>query len=589
MGEKGGCCFCKGKKIMRKSPEIGEPLIEYYCPECSNPDETKYPKVTCPVCNGTGNIRKLTSIYNQGSITYTNNRRNKVCYMCNGKGEINIISLGDKKPSFNPIKRILKRKEEIPQEISEKDKLEKRKMKALKTYKKYKNQKERDKKYGYRLPLKYKLFDITKKLIKGLVLLGIILLVFTQLPTIANLIEHSNQINGAINSIQNININTNTNTAALETNAGIRVLNYTLRGHNGHIQFIVYGGLNNWLVRQPRAISYDSYSSPPTDKDFVMKALGYKSQNEALNKLVYNIQNIAPDRNNQARIAISLVQHIPYDYTALKLSNFTERYPYQVIYDNKGVCEGKSELLAYLLKKLGFGVALFNFKEENHMAVGIKCAPEYAYRDTGYCFVESTEPTIITDSWGTYAGGIKLYSMPEVIEISNGYTFNASMEYHDALLFKQLENKELNSGQYYEWENLVRKYGIEINENNSTNNNIQRGYNEIYNGRGILEDHTFDYIPITLRISTIHLSINASKPVSAYVLNGSKSKIINGFEHGVIPPDSVIQGCKSNNFKKQVDLTCDLYDEYTSLGVLIYNEGIGNNTIKIDIIGKKVR
>ncbi len=189
MGEKDICAFCNNEKILRKSPGIGEPLIEYYCPECSSPDETKYPKVTCPVCNGTGNIRKLTSIYNQGSITYRNNRRNKICYMCNGKGEINIISLGDKNPFFNQIKGISKRKEKIPQKT-------------------YKNQKERDKRYGYRLPLKYELFDITKKLIKGIVLLGIILVVFSQLPiiipTLNNFSSHNNQINRAINTINNI-------------------------------------------------------------------------------------------------------------------------------------------------------------------------------------------------------------------------------------------------------------------------------------------------------------------------------------------------------------------------------------------------
>ena len=61
--EKSICGFCNGEKILYKSPEIGEPLIEYYCPECSNPDEIKYPKVTCPVCNGTGNIRKYKETY----------------------------------------------------------------------------------------------------------------------------------------------------------------------------------------------------------------------------------------------------------------------------------------------------------------------------------------------------------------------------------------------------------------------------------------------------------------------------------------------------------------------------------------------
>jgi len=37
-----------------------------------------------------------------------------------------------------------------------------------------------------------------------------------------------------------------------------------------------------------------------------------------------------------------------------------------VLYEDKGVCGEKSLLLAYLLRELGYGVVLFEFKPENH-------------------------------------------------------------------------------------------------------------------------------------------------------------------------------------------------------------------------------
>jgi len=51
--------------------------------------------------------------------------------------------------------------------------------------------------------------------------------------------------------------------------------------------------------------------------------------------------------DDRARIAISLVQNIPYDET----ENY--RHSYGVLYDNTGDCYDKSILMIYLLKELG--------------------------------------------------------------------------------------------------------------------------------------------------------------------------------------------------------------------------------------------
>ena len=175
---------------------------------------------------------------------------------------------------------------------------------------------------------------------------------------------------------------------------------------------------------------------PPEEiRQYYLKYLDDPTQKNDLDALVRQIKSQTADQDDQARVAISLVQNIPYDYNKLYAvaKTGTTRYPYQVLYDNTGVCSDKSLLLAYLLRELGYGVVLFSFDAENHMAVGIKSPDQYAYRNSGYAFIESTAPSIPTDSAGDYPGAGKLTSTPEIIRISDGIPFfSISEEYQDA-------------------------------------------------------------------------------------------------------------------------------------------------------------
>jgi uncharacterized protein YukE len=105
-------------------------------------------------------------------------------------------------------------------------------------------------------------------------------------------------------------------------------------------------------------------------------------------------------------LVINFVQSIPYDEekraTMLAALNFQSddgevpinpviasslpRFPYETLYDNKGICTDKTFLAVALLEKLGYGTALFNF--EKHVAPGIRCPLEYSSFDSGYCYTE---------------------------------------------------------------------------------------------------------------------------------------------------------------------------------------------------------
>ncbi|MBU2612381.1 MAG: hypothetical protein KKB62_01525, partial [Nanoarchaeota archaeon] len=178
-------------------------------------------------------------------------------------------------------------------------------------------------------------------------------------------------------------------------------------------------------------------------------------QRQFLIPLVVEIENLYPDsKDMQAKVAVSLVQNIPYNESQfvdffgndIRIS----RYPYQVLGEHQGSCEGKSELLAFLLKEMGFGVVLFYYPEEAHEAVGIKCPVERSYLRTGYCFVETTMPSPISYSDGFYLGigGIsKLSENPEFVMISRGISLSNNLEdYEDAKDLKKLVNEIESSG-----------------------------------------------------------------------------------------------------------------------------------------------
>lgn len=249
-----------------------------------------------------------------------------------------------------------------------------------------------------------------------------------------------------------------------EKNPVNHTFNWSLRGVKNTVVFTTYEGLKDYLAGLSR--SYYCYNNVcPSDQEIQLRYLDEENQKKYLLKLVEVIKNQTSAKDDQARIAISLVQHIPYDWEGFKSGNLRDRYPYEVLYDNKGVCGEKSRLLAFLLRELGFGVVLFQFGSA-HMAVGIKCPVQYSYQNTGYCFVESAAPSIITNDQEDYVGIGKLASTPTIISISDGFSFDSvSEEYNDARTFIEINEqtkdyKYVDEYTYNQWLNLMNKYDL---------------------------------------------------------------------------------------------------------------------------------
>jgi hypothetical protein len=196
-------------------------------------------------------------------------------------------------------------------------------------------------------------------------------------------------------------------------------LNYTLRGEKGAIIFTAYSRMDEYLSGIPR---YIDSNKNPTLLDFKLTRINEEQQKELLQPLAIQIESITSNKEDQARIAISMIQNIPFGSSGklVRIGNSKteyERYPYEVLYDFQGICSEKSELLIFLLREIGYGSASLYYNAENHEAVGIKCPLEKSVNNSGYCFVETTGPSIITDDKTEYVGAGGLKSAPIVINI----------------------------------------------------------------------------------------------------------------------------------------------------------------------------
>ncbi len=223
----------------------------------------------------------------------------------------------------------------------------------------------------------------------------------------------------------------------------------------------------NYVIDIVRYISYTPEETP-LRRDFKMKKISDEVQREFILQLVKKIQNAAPDSKlNQLRIAVSLVQSIPWkvsekDRLFAGSKIYYSRYPYEVLYENEGICGEKSELLSLLLKEIGYGSAIFYFPEQNHEALGISCPKFRSFKKTGYCFVETSGPSIISDSSIVYSGGIVLNSQPEVIEIFEGLSLPEFMkEYSDSFKLKIIRHEILPEAfNQAIFSNLQKTYGL---------------------------------------------------------------------------------------------------------------------------------
>jgi hypothetical protein len=230
---------------------------------------------------------------------------------------------------------------------------------------------------------------------------------------------------------------------------------YFLYGERQSLTFTMFGGFSDFLSDKIHSYHYDPETGVITD------LLENADQNVYTRPFLETIRKRSGIPDDQARIAISLVQRIPYKGNLFSRTSTEWYYPYETLYNNGGSDADKSVLLAYILNELGFDTVLFEFSD--HMAVGVKSSSRYAFSGTGYAFIETTRPAIITYEPDTGWGDFELSKNPRIIHLTGGKrAMDVSMEYSDALRLKQLEEmgSSLNQSRRAELSGIIHKYDL---------------------------------------------------------------------------------------------------------------------------------
>ena len=198
--------------------------------------------------------------------------------------------------------------------------------------------------------------------------------------------------------------------------------------------------------------TYQYFGSLPANwrQEYYAQFLHESAESTLLTQILDSLRSFAPDPKGDAfaEFVISFVQGaIQYDWeTFHNIDQSQIRYPYQTVFAGRGVCADKSILLARLLQELGYEIAFFTFERANHMALGIAVPLGFGSYGTRYAYVESTGYAPVGRIPETFAGGIRLDSRPQVVEVDGkkGKTFE-----------KIMVNREAENA-------LMKKYGKEF-------------------------------------------------------------------------------------------------------------------------------
>lgn len=130
------------------------------------------------------------------------------------------------------------------------------------------------------------------------------------------------------------------------------------------------------------------------------------------------------DDDRYLELITVFVQSIPYKTDT---SIAEPKFPIETYGDGEGDCDDKSLLLAGLLAREGYGVALLYFGDEAHMAVGVRNTGCH-YRNTTYAYIETTNASYVGLPPRTLSNGTVLSSDPLVIPVGDGPRFYAGCD-----------------------------------------------------------------------------------------------------------------------------------------------------------------
>ncbi|MDP3879795.1 MAG: hypothetical protein Q8Q07_05765 [Dehalococcoidales bacterium] len=181
-------------------------------------------------------------------------------------------------------------------------------------------------------------------------------------------------------------------------------------------QWIYQGTPWQWDLPIPLSLYVEYRERPRPESAFYWVEMAKDPGDDLyIDRMIEHIESIALEGNFSAveklNFVIAFVQGLPYtvDEETTPYDEYP-RYPIETIFDRGGDCEDTSLLVAALLDRMGYDVALLLLREARHMAVGVALAggsgSYYLHNGKKYFYLETTGegwqigelPSSITDS-----------------------------------------------------------------------------------------------------------------------------------------------------------------------------------------------
>jgi hypothetical protein len=283
---------------------------------------------------------------------------------------------------------------------------------------------------------------------------------------------------------------------------------------------------------------YYPANNPPENlrEEYYNIFLTQKSGDDSIDKLITDLKKIANQEgfndDQFVEFVMALIQYLPYDFS--KKPTDPQNFPYETLYTGTGICSDTTFLSVLILRKLGYGAAVFDYPEVKHSAAAVACSQNSSY-NSGYCFIETTNyfpvgvfPSSIGTgqaegsgtNWSTLFSGTSLGDV-EILQKSNGKyyggmtntinTVNSIVKMQQNLIEKGNELKSLQDQlnqvksqldqisvqaetykQASDWTNYnlkVEEYNIKVNEYNAILNNYRLKL-DVYNFDVVLFNQT---------------------------------------------------------------------------------------------------
>lgn len=194
-----------------------------------------------------------------------------------------------------------------------------------------------------------------------------------------------------------------------------KIFNWEYKGKKYNLTQTLYKSAYDYYKSQNKEYIYSGALPENWEEEYYAMFLKTNDADKSISEIASQIQILGKKNkltdDQIVDLTLAFVQSIDYDDAKAKnilaqVGNETMLFPYETLYEQKGVCSDKSFLAYALLRQMGYGSALFIYKQENHMAVAVQCPKNYSTYESGYCYGETTSvgnkigiiPSIDTES-----------------------------------------------------------------------------------------------------------------------------------------------------------------------------------------------